>query len=101
MKKKIIVTFLLLNLILPTKTVEAASSSLSVSSRNVIVGNSFTISVNINQASAWNIHVTSTGPVSGCTMSLADATADAMNTSKSFQATCTATAAGTITLIIV
>ena len=98
MKKKIIVTFLLLNLILPTKTVEAASSSLSVSSRNVIVGNSFTISVNINQAAAWNIHVTSTGPVSGCTMSLADATADAMNTSKSFQATCTATAAGTINI---
>ena len=98
MKKKIMIVLLLFGLIVQAKIVEAASGSLSVSSSYVTVGNSFTVSVYVNQAAAWQVHVTSTGPVSGCTMSLADATADALNTSKSFQATCTATAAGTINI---
>ena len=98
MKKKIMIVLLLFGLIFQTKIVKAASGSLSVSSRNVIVGNSFTVSVYVNQAAAWNFHVTSSGPVSGCTIKQADATADAMNTSKSFQTTCTATGAGTINI---
>ena len=98
MKKKIMIALLLFGLIFQTKIVKAASGSLSVSSRNVIVGNSFTVSVYVNQAAAWQVHVTSSGPVSGCTIDLADATADAMNTSKSFQATCTATGTGTINI---
>ena len=98
MKKKIMIALLLFGLIFQTKIVKAASGSLSVSSRSVIVGNSFTVSVYVNQAAAWNVHVTASGPVSGCTIHQADATADAMNTSKSFQATCTATGAGTINI---
>ena len=98
MKKKIMIVLLLFGLIFQTKIVKAASGSLSVSSRNVIVGNSFTVSVYVNQAAAWNVHVTSSGPVSGCTIDQADGTADAMNTSKSFQTTCTATGAGTINI---
>ena len=98
MKKKIMIALLLFGLMFQTKIVDAASGSLSVSSSNVIVGNSFTVSVYVNQAAAWNVHVTASGPVSGCTINQADATADAMNTSKSFQATCTATAAGTINI---
>ena len=76
----------------------AASSSLEVSSSNVYVGDSFTVTANISSAAAWNIHVSAIGPVSGCSINQADATADAMDTNKSFSATCTATATGTITL---
>ena len=47
-------------------------------------------------AAAWNIHVTASGPVSGCSINQADATADAMDTNKTFTATCTATGIGTI-----
>lgn len=76
----------------------AASGSLSVSSTTAYVGGNFTASVKVNSAAAWNVHVTATGPVSGCTINQADATADAMDTSKTFTATCTVTGTGTITV---
>ena len=76
----------------------AASGSLSVSSGNVYVGDSFTATVNVSGAAAWNVHMTSSGPVSGCAINQADATADAADTNKSFSATCKATGTGTITL---
>lgn len=46
-------------------TVWAASGSLSVSSDSVCVGDSFTTTVSISNAASWNVHVASTGPVSG------------------------------------
>ena len=76
----------------------AASGSLSVSSDNVSVGDSFTVTANISSAAAWNIHVSSSGPVNNCTINQANATDDAMDTNKSFTATCTATAEGTINI---
>ena len=78
----------------------AASGSLSVSSSSVYVGDSFTVTVNVNSVAAWNIHVSASGPVSGCSINQADATADAMDTNKSFSATCTATGTGTITITL-
>lgn len=75
-----------------------ASGNLSVSSSSVYVGDNFTVSVNINSVAAWNVHVSSTGPVSGCVINQADATSDALDTNKTFSATCTATATGTITV---
>ena len=78
--------------------VNAASANLSVSSNSVYVGDTFTISVNMASSAAWNIHVSSSGPVSGCSINQADATADAMDTNKTFSATCTATGTGTITI---
>lgn len=78
----------------------AASGSLSVSSGSVYVGDNFTVTANVISAAAWNIHVSAIGPVSGCQINQADATADAMDTNKSFSATCTATGTGTITLIL-
>ena len=76
----------------------AASGSLSVSSSSVYVGDSFTVSVNVYSSAAWNVHVSTSGPVSGCVINQADATADAMDTNKTFSATCTATGTGTITI---
>ena len=78
----------------------AASGSLGVSSSSVYVGDSFTVSANISSAAAWNVHVSASGPVSGCSINQADATADAMDTNKTFSATCTATGTGTITIIL-
>lgn len=78
----------------------AASGSLSVSSSNVYVGDKFTVTVNVRSAAAWNIHVSASGPVSGCSINQADATSDAMDTNKSFSATCTATGTGTISIIL-
>ncbi len=74
----------------------AASGSLSVSSESVYVGDSFTVSANITSSAAWNVHVTASGPVTGCVINQADATDDAMDTDKTFSATCTATGVGTI-----
>ncbi|MDD6272500.1 MAG: cadherin-like beta sandwich domain-containing protein [bacterium] len=76
----------------------AASGNLKVSSSSVYVGDRFTVTANINSAAAWNIHVSASGPVSGCTIKQADVTADAMDTNKKFSATCTATGTGTITI---
>ena len=77
----------------------AASASLSTSTGSVYVGDSFTVSVNVN-AAAWNVHTSVSGPVSGCIVNQADASADAMNTNKTFTATCTATGEGTITITL-
>ena len=62
--------------------VKASNASLSVSSEDVYVGDSFTVFVNIDQSAAWNIHVNSNGPVTDCVINDADATKDALNTSK-------------------
>ena len=76
----------------------AASGSLEVSSSSVYVGDGFTVTANVSSAAAWNIHVSASGPVSGCSINQADATADAMDANKTFSATCTATGTGTITI---
>ena len=78
--------------------VNAASANLSVSSNSAYVGDTFTVSVNVSSSAAWNIHVSSSGPVSGCSIVQADATADALDTNKTFTASCTATGEGVVTI---
>ena len=78
--------------------VNAASANLSVSSNSAYVGDTFTVSVNVSSSAAWNIHVSSSGPVSGCSIVQADATADALDTNKTFTASCTATSEGVVTI---
>lgn len=85
-------------LALGTQVFAAASGSLVVSPGIVYVGDSFTAAVGVSSAAAWNIHVSATGPVSGCSINQADATADAKDTVKTFDAICTATGEGTITV---
>ena len=98
MKKTKIILILLISIFTFNIKAYAASGSLSVSNGSVYVGDSFTVSVNINSAAAWNVHTTASGPVSGCIINQADATADAMDTNKTFTANCTATGEGTITI---
>lgn len=90
-----VISFLIVSL-----NVYAASASLTVSSSSIYSGESFTAYVNMNEAAAWNLHVASSGPVSGCKLDIADATLDALDTSKSFPVTCTSTGVGTITLTL-
>lgn len=80
--------------------VNAASGYLSVSASQVYVGDSFKVSAVVSSTAAWNVHVSASGPVSGCVINQVDATADAMNTNKTFSATCTATGTGIITVTL-
>ena len=98
MKKINIILTLLISIFVFKINALAASGSLSVSTGSVYIGDSFTVSVNVNSVAAWNVHVTATGPVQNCTINQADATADAMDTNKTFSATCVATAEGAITI---
>ena len=98
MKKVQTIIICLISMFAFNMNVFAASGSLSVSSSSVYVGDKFTVTAKVSAAAAWNIHVTASGPVSGCTINQADATADAMDTNKTFTATCTATGTGTITI---
>ena len=95
--KYILIVFVLF---LYSNKVYAASASLNVGSSNVYIGDSFTVSVSVSSAAAWNIHVSASGPVSGCFISEADATSNAMDTNKMFVANCTATGEGTINLFL-
>lgn len=78
----------------------AASGSLSVSSGSVYVGDRFTVTANVISVASWNVHVSASGPVSGCLINQANATDDAQDTNNSFSATCTATGVGTITVTL-
>ena len=98
MKKIKILLISLISMFAFNTNVYAASSSISVSSGNVYVGDSFTVSLYVNSSAAWNVHVTASGPVSGCTIHKADASDDALDTNRSFSATCTATGEGTIVI---
>lgn len=100
MKKIKILLTLFISIFALNKNVYAASGNLITSKTSVYVGDTFTVSVNVSQAAAWNIHVKATGPVSGCIINQADATADALDTNKTFTATCKATSTGTISLLL-
>ena len=98
MKKIKILLISLISMFAFNTSVYAASSSISVSSGNVYVGDSFTVSLYVTSSAAWNVHVTASGPVNGCTIHKADASDDALDTNRSFSATCTATGEGTIVI---
>lgn len=100
MKKIKLILAGILSFLIVILNVNAASASLSVSSSSIYSGESFTAYVNMNGAAAWNLHVASSGPVSGCKLDIADATLDALDTNKSFPVTCTSTGVGTITLTL-
>ena len=70
MKKIKIILMLLISIFIFKINIFAASGNLSVSSTNVYVGDSFTASVNVNSAAAWNVHVTATGPVKDCSIKI-------------------------------
>jgi hypothetical protein len=100
MKKISLLVVLIISIFVFDLRVFGATTTLSVSSNTVTVGDSFTVYANMKSAAAWNIHVTSSGPVSGCSINQADSTEDALDTSKTFSATCTATGEGTIVITL-
>ena len=94
-KYKYLIIFII-TIFLFNTNVYAASGKLSVSSSSVHVGDSFTISANLYSMASWNVHVSASGPVKGCSINQAQTTDDAMDTNKTFKATCKATGTGTI-----
>lgn len=98
MKKIKIICVFLISIFIFNLNVSAASGYLKVSSSTVNVKSKFKVTVNIVDAAAWNIHVTSSGPVSNCSINEADVTSNAKNTNKTFSINCTATKEGTITI---
>ena len=74
----------------------AMGATLTVNVNSVEAGQNFTAKVVLVDVAAWNVHISASGPVSGCSLAVADATPDALNASKTFSTTCTATGEGTI-----
>lgn len=96
---KTILTMVFIALILTfNNNVFAATGALSTSASKVYVGDSFTTTVYTISAAAWNIHVSASGPVSGCSINEVGDTGDESNKNKTFTATCKATGTGTITI---
>jgi len=96
-----LLVFIISLFIFSTGVNAASGASLSVSSSNVYVGDTFTVSVNATEIASWAIHVAAEGPVSGCSINEADSPTDVAtvgNRNKTFSATCTATGTGTITV---
>ena len=93
-----ILSFLLLFFLFGLKA--NAAASLSVNASSIRPGQSFVATVSMSGAAAWNIHLSTMGPVSGCSIHEADASSNAMNTNKTFTTTCTATGNGIITVIL-
>ena len=97
MKKIRLITILFVALFLTIPTVKAAN--ITTTANTVYPGQSFTASVTIN-AAAWNVHSSTSGPVSGCIMNDVNASDTAMNITKTVSVSCTATGTGTITITL-
>ena len=102
MKKvlRIITIFIMALIILlfgKTRTLAAGTASISGPS-SVESGASVTVSVTLKNVASWNINISATGATTGNSKNLADATEDAMNTTKTFSFTCQSTGEGTITI---
>ncbi len=76
-----------------------AKAALNVSRTSLTEGESFTASVGFT-AAAWEVHLNSNGPVSGCFINEADSDGKAVDGYRSFSATCTSTGTGTVTLTL-
>lgn len=96
--KKILYIFLAIFGFLAFGTSASAGASLSTSASSVTSGSSFSVSVNLSGVAAWEVHVSATGPVSGCSINAADSTEDASNGSKSYSATCKTVGTGNVTV---
>lgn len=78
--------------------VNAATSTLIVSSEKVKEGDSFKTTVTINSAAAWNIHTSASGPVKNCTIDEVGVTDEGTDTDKTFETTCTTTGEGKVVI---
>ena len=97
MKKIYITLILAIMLIFPQVVLAAGGVSISAPS-SVESGNNVTIKVTISNVAAWNIKITASGATDGVTKSYADATEDALNTTKTFSITCNSKGTGNINI---
>ncbi|MFR6021563.1 MAG: hypothetical protein ACLUHC_01375 [Clostridia bacterium] len=97
MKKIYITLILAIMLIFPQVVLAAGGVSISAPS-SVESGNNVTIKVTISNVAAWNIKITASGATDGVTKSYADATEDALNTTKTFSITCNSKGTGSINI---
>ena len=98
MKKLKLLIIMIIMLFIGVMSVNAASATIKTNKTKVEVGDSFTLSVVMKSAAAWNIHAKSAGPASNCIINQADASSDANDTNKTFSTVCKATGEGTITI---
>lgn len=98
--RSIIIIFIVALIILlfgGTRTLAAGTASISGPS-SVESGANVTVSITLRNVASWNINISATGATTGSSKRLADATEDAMNTTKTFSFTCQSTGEGTITI---
>ena len=96
--KKISYLIIMIMMLLCLTTGVNAAASLSTNKSTVSVGGTFKTTVSLSGVAAWEVHVSSNGPAKNCSINSADTTSDAMNGSKSYSVTCTATGEGKVTI---
>ncbi len=94
--KRIIYGLIALSFFIGIGKVEARANVTATS--KVYVGNTFKTSISVRDASMWEVHLSSSGPVKGCSFDDINYTSDGNNGSKNYSVTCTTTGTGTITL---
>ena len=94
--KRIICGLLLLSFFMGIGKVEARANVTATS--KVYTGSTFKASISVRDASMWEVHLSSSGPVKGCSFDDINYTADGNNGSKNYSVTCTTTGTGTVSL---
>ena len=95
MKKTRNIVFIILLITFIKIDVYAASAKLQVSSTNINVGDTFTVTVNMSSVESWHVNVSPSGPVNGCSINEANDSGTGYAINKNLSATCTATGEGT------
>ena len=93
--KRLLSLLLGLLCMMPVCVFAAGTAKISAPS-SVENGSNVSMSVTVSGVAAWNLTLSGSGATTGCTSKVADVTADASNTTKTFSVTCKATKIGTI-----
>ena len=98
-KRYIIIIFLILMLIFSQNSLAANGATISAPS-TVETDSTVTINVTISNVAAWNITITASGATDGCIKRFADATEDALNTTKTFSISFKSKGTGSINVVV-
>ncbi len=95
MKKKLIYIMTIFTVFIGIENVSAGAS---VTASSQIYPGTFKTTIRVSNASMWEVHLSSSGPVRNCSYDDVNYTSDGNNGSKTYSITCTATGTGTINL---
>lgn len=98
-KRYIIIIFLILMLIFSQNSLAANGTTINAPS-TVETDSTVTINVTISNVAAWNITITASGATDGCIKRFADATEDALNTTKTFSISFKSKGTGSIDVVV-